>query len=126
MAENPLNWRRCMDQEERPAWCLLDRLDTSTITATQGVYIIWHGGDEPDTLRVGQAYFQPIADVLDRHRDDSEINAFKEHGLYVTWAEVAEPELLDGIERYLGDTLQPLLGKRPSADPVAVNLPWGD
>lgn len=126
MAEQTLVWRQCMDASESPAWCALEKVDTSTITASQGVYVIWHGGDEPDTVRVGQAFFGTIGETIERCRTDPDILGYRDLGLYVTWAEVADETILDGIERHLGDLLQPLLGRRPAAEPVAVNLPWGE
>ena len=126
MEQQTLAWRQCMAADETPRWCALERVDTSTITATQGVYVIWHGGDEPDTVRVGQAFFGTIGEMLERHRTDADILAFRHLGLYVTWADIPDETLLDGVERYLGDALQPLLGKPPAAEPVPVNLPWGD
>lgn len=124
MADQPLIWRQCADARERPMWCSLEKLDTSTITATQGVYVVWHGGEDPDTLRVGQAFFDSIAASLERLRDDAALAAYRDLGLFVTWAEVTDAEALDGIERYIADALAPLLGKRPNAEPIEVNLPW--
>ena len=119
-------WRQCTDASERPTWCSLERLDTSSITATQGVYVIWHGGDEPDTVRVGQAFFGTIGETLAQLRADEAVLAFRERGLFVTWAEVPDAEQLDGVEGYLAERLQPLLGRPPAAEPIPVNLPWGD
>lgn len=45
--------------------------------------------------------------------------------IYVTWAEVAHRNL-DGVERYLAETWNPLVGERfPDVDSIAVNSPWG-
>ena len=126
MTEQTLAWRQCMDAQERPAWCSLLHLDLSTITATQGVYVIWHGGEEPDTVCIGQAFFGSIGEMLERRRSEEDVLAYREHGLYVTWAEVKDAHLLDGVERFLADTLQPLLGHAPGAEPIGVNLPWGE
>ena len=124
--DETLIWRQCTDASERPMWCLLERIETASITATQGVYVVWHGGDEPETVRVGQAFFQPLAETLEALRSDDEVLAFRANGLFVTWAEVADAHSLDGVERYLGDRLEPLVGRRLAAEPIEVNLPWGD
>ena len=126
MADRTLAWRRCMDAQERPQWCSLFRLDTTSVSATQGVYVIWHGGDEPETVLVGQAFFGTVGEQLERLREDERILAYKDLGLFVTWAELDDADSLDGVQRFLGDCLQPLVGRLPDAPPVAVNLPWGD
>ncbi|MXY54447.1 MAG: hypothetical protein F4Y86_18220 [Gammaproteobacteria bacterium] len=126
MADQALVWRRCMDAEERPQWCSLLRLDTASVTAEHGVYVVWHGGDEPETVLVGQAFFVTVGEQLARLRDDERLLAYADHGLFVTWAEVKDADLLDGVERYLGDRLEPLEGRVPDAVPLPVNLPWDE
>lgn len=87
----------------------------------EGVYIVWHGGQNPATVRVGQGF---IKDRLGAHRQDRETLAFQEHNLYVTWASVAA-DYRDGVERYLAETLKPKVGSRfPEVNPIKVNLPW--
>jgi len=102
-------------------WLGLDRVDLSSVTAT-GVYIIWHGGLTPRTVRVGQG---DIKARLTAHRFDPAIGAYRPHGgLLVTWAAVSV-QALDGVERYLAETLRPLVGDRfPEATRIPVNLPW--
>jgi hypothetical protein len=93
----------------------------ANITPTTGVYIVWHGGLIPRTVRVGQG---DIASRLSAHRRDSEITIYARFGLFVTWAAVPAPHL-DGVERFLADRLFPLLGDwHPAKTPVRVNLPW--
>jgi hypothetical protein len=53
------------------------------------------------------------------------IQAYSGLGLYATWAAVG---LLHqhGVEHYLADQLDPLVGERhPDDHPIPVNLPWG-
>ena len=126
MADRTLVWRRCMDADERPQWCSLLRLDTASVSAAQGVYVIWHGGDEPETVLVGQAFFGTVGEQLAQLRKDERILAYRQLGLFVTWAELDDADLLDGVQRYLGDRLAPLVGRLPDAPPVPVNLPWGE
>jgi hypothetical protein len=87
----------------------------------EGVYIIWHGGNQPCTVRVGQGI---IRDRIAQHRQDRDILAYQNLGLYVTWASVPGNQR-DGVERYLGDQLSPKVGsRRPDVSPITVNLPW--
>ena len=114
-----LDWGMC-----RPnTWCPLSTVDLDhEAFGTGGVYVIWHGGTPARTVRVGQAAV--IRDRLASHRDD--IQAYQRQGmLYVTWAQVSAGQR-DGIERYLSEQLQPLVGERyPEALPIPVNLPGG-
>jgi hypothetical protein len=87
----------------------------------EGVYIIWHGGERPSAVRIGQGV---IRERLRAHRDDPEIQAFKSLTLYVTWASVPET-YRDGIETFLAQKLQPKMGARyPAARLIEVNLPF--
>ena len=86
-----------------------------------GVYVIWHGGSNPSTVYVGQGF---IRDRLKAHRNKPEIQQYQSINLYVTWA-AAPDNQLDGIERYLADSLQPKEGSsHPNATPIPVNSPW--
>jgi hypothetical protein len=102
-------------------WLPLETVDLSYI-ATNGVYVIWHGGQNPWTVRVGQG---DIKDRLTAHRGDRVILAHKSKGgLYVTWAALSAPYLA-GVERYLANQLSPLVGDRhPDIAAIPVNLPW--
>ncbi|MEQ8397892.1 hypothetical protein [Thalassobaculum sp.] len=98
-------------------WFQLDALLCSKISAL-GVYIIWRNGR---WIRVGQG---DIGDRLSDHQNDPEITAHRQFGtLYATWA-TAPAVLMDGIERYLAEQIQPAVGQRfPDVPPVRVNLP---
>lgn len=114
-----LTWIKC----EGDVWCdLLNvNFNNSHFDDMEGVYIIWHGGDKPATVRVGQGF---IRNRLVQHRKETEILAYKRYNLYVTWAKV-DKRLRDGVERYLGYTLNPKVGSRlPDVSPIEVNLPW--
>lgn len=99
----------------------LDRVNLALISVT-GVYIIWHGGQQPRVVRVGQG---DVATRLGAHRVNNKIQSYSGEGvLYVTWAAVPA-RLLDGVELYLAEHWKPLVGDRfPDAVPVAVNSPW--
>ena len=103
-------------------WCPLEGMDFSRVS-TAGVYTIWHAGNPGRYVRVGQGL---ISDRAGCHASDPKITAYGRLGkLYVTWAAVPERlGLRDGVERYLAESLQPLVGDRfPDVASVLVNLP---
>ena len=84
--------------------------------------MIWHGGESPATVYVGQT--GDLRERLGAHRKDTQIQRYDSLGLYVTWASV-RPELLDGVERYLGQRLTPKVATNlPNVQPVEVQGPW--
>jgi hypothetical protein len=112
-----LNWVKLTNGN----WPSLQTVNLSNITTT-GIYIIWHGGNPGKVVRVGQGI---IPNRLISHRQDRQILAYQAYGLYVTWAAAAQ-QYLDGVERFLAETWNPLVGDRfPDAYPIAVNSPWG-
>ena len=111
-----VQWKKCAGN----VWCSLERVDLNTVEE-HGVYIIWHGGNPPSAVRVGQG---DVAERLAKHRLDPSIT---KHGLvgelFVTWASLPAIHR-DGVERFLFDKYRPLEGDRaPLAAPIAVNLP---
>jgi hypothetical protein len=113
-----VSWNKCQGDN----WCGLNtvNLDHSHFDGMEGVYVIWHGGSKARTVRVGQGI---IRDRLQAHRNDPEVQAYANKTLYVTWASVAKAKR-DGVERFLADQLNPLVGIYPNAHPIPVNLPW--
>ncbi|UCD75617.1 MAG: hypothetical protein JSV91_01620 [Phycisphaerales bacterium] len=104
-------------------WCRLNTVDLTHrhFDGLEGVYVIWHGGDNPAVLRIGQG---AIREKLTEHRGDVEVQQHDDKLLMVTWAAVPQAER-DGVEKYLADELQPLLGDRfADRSTVEVNLPW--
>ena len=104
-------------------WLRFETFNLASVSPTLGVYIIWHSGQPPWTVRVGQG---DIADRIRAHRSDQKVLAYRSYGagLFVTWAAV-QALYLDGVERYLADQLRPLVGDAfPSVVPIPVNLPW--
>lgn len=112
-----LDWVKC----EENTWCSLERLKLESIGNTAGVYIIWHGGEMPRCVRVGQG---DIKDRLSAHRNDPEITQYRpQGGLFVTWAAVPASQHGD-VEAFLANECKPLVGIRfPERTPIAVNLP---
>lgn len=114
-----LTWNKCQGDD----WCLLNSVDLSNshFDNMDGIYIIWHGGNDPKTVRVGQGV---IRDRLMAHCNDLKVQAYSSYTLFVTWAKVAN-EFKDGVETYLANTLNPLVGEYfPDVTPIQVNLPW--
>ena len=115
-----LEWIKCQGE----FWCTLNNvnLDHKHFDYCQGVYIIWHSGQDPAVVYVGQG---DIKSRIQDHRSDPEIQCFERFGLYVTWASVP-PRARDGVESFLAQKLTPRVGTdHPSAEPIEVNSPWG-
>jgi hypothetical protein len=115
-----VSWIKCGNDGH---WCSLDRLELNSVGEVGGVYIIWHEGNPGRVVRIGQG---DISDRLCAHRNDKEITAYRKNGaLRVTWAAVPL-QYRNGVERYLANTWEPLVGSAfPIALPLAVNSPWG-
>lgn len=114
-----ISWNKCQGE----VWCpfLTVNLDHPHFHSLEGVYIIWHGGQTPWTVYVGQG---EIAARLKAHRQNQSILQYSPHGLFVTWSGVDRLSR-DGVERYLIDNLSPRVVERaPTATPIPVNLPW--
>lgn len=115
-----LNWIR----PNSGGWFQLLSLDFSHqhFSGLEGVYLIWHAGQGPNVVRVGQGI---IGDRLGKHSSDNNILAYARKGtLYATWAEVRNQGDRDRVERFLANSLNPFVGDAfPNAMPLAVNLP---
>lgn len=113
-----LDWIKCGNGGN---WCPLQEVNLSGVT-TEGVYIIWHEGNPSRVVRVGQG---DIGKRLAAHRTDPKILAYSKLGtLRVTWAAVPA-HLRDGVERYLANQWNPLVGDAyPNVAPMAVNSPF--
>ena len=114
-----LNWIKCQGD----VWGNLNTVNLSHqhFDSMDGVYIIWHGGNDAATVRVGQGH---IKDRLRAHRRDSDIQFFADRGLYVTWASVPEGSR-NGVEAYLANRLGPKVGDLfPDTEGIPVNSPW--
>lgn len=113
-----LQWVKSMDGK----WLNLKLLDLTHVHAT-GVYIIWHGGQVPRIVRIGQGN---IAGRLTTHLNNLQIMRFAEFGpMMVTWAEVKEKHRRDGIETYLAGQFKPLIKDRlPEVEPLVASSPF--
>ena len=75
-----VDWTKCKGN----VWCKLNEVDLSSshFNHMTGVYVIWHGGNNSRTVRVGQGF---IRDRLQEHRTDPEVQVYKHLDLFVTW-----------------------------------------
>ena len=113
-----LLWAKSIDNK----WLNLSNLDLTNLHAT-GVYMIWHGGENPRIVRIGQGN---IAARLAAHRLNHQIMRFVERGpMMVTWAEIDNQAQRDGIEVYLVNQFTPLIkDKIPEVAPLQANSPF--
>ena len=114
-----VHWYR----DENDQWLKLEELDlTHDLVRQRGVYIIFNPF-EPDNraFYVGQG---KVHERLDERKTDERILEWAElDELYVTWARLAVERKRLGVERFLADTLNPLVGEHPDVPPIAVNVP---
>ena len=128
-------WEKC---NSGSWWCQFDDdSDISSLPKRGGVYVVWRGMDspinEPSAVYVGKAV--DIRSRIARHRVTGKLNRGRIPGytLYVTWTAVPVSgyvssgyckKLRKGVERYLADVLNPVVGMaHPRVDPIPVNLP---
>lgn len=78
-----LAWIKCGNP---PHWCSFEKLKVESIGDVTRVYVIRHGGPPPNCVRIGQGN---IADRLAEHRNDPDILAYRQLGLFVTWTRVS-------------------------------------
>src|ERR1035437_2491035 len=114
-----VTWTKCQGE----VWCPLATVNLSHahFNNMEGVYIIWHGGSKPATVRVGKGI---IKDCLAAHRTDPQVQQFAQLGLFVTWVSIPANQR-DGVEAFLAARLNPIVGERfPNVLSVEINLPW--
>lgn len=103
-------------------WINLNRIDLTHVNTT-GVYIIWHGGNNPRIVRVGHGN---IAQRLSSHRRNHQIMRFSSDGpLMVTWAALDHPQKREGVQNYLSQQFKPLIKERtPDTPPMIARSPF--
>jgi hypothetical protein len=88
----------------------------------KGVYIIWYRDPKLHVVRVGQG---DVTDRVYKHRVNPEIEKYKSKGLKISWASVPLKYQRNGIEHYLYQKLEPIVGERtPAKEVIECNLPW--
>ena len=120
LIEMEVSWIKC----EGDHWCPLAQVDLTSYAGVDGVYFIWNpkiDSRHSQVVRVGQG---DIQDRLVSHRNDPEITKYGGDDLLVTWAVEQDQLVRSGIERYLAERLNPLVGSRfPDVNPIRVNIP---
>ena len=114
-----VEWKKEEDQK----WFdfLKTNLSDSRFDQAKGVYIVWHGGENPGIVCVGRG---EIRERLKTHLKDQAVLKFQTAKLYMTWATVLENERV-GVEKYLFEKLHPSVACELGNDePIPVNLPW--
>ncbi len=112
-----LDWNKCGSDNH---WCSFERVTTDKLDY-KGVYMIFYTAKPGRVVRLGQGNIQ---ERILAHRKDKKITNYSNKGLLVTWAKVS-PQYLDGVEKYLADTWNPLVGDAfPDALPIEVNSPF--
>lgn len=116
-----LKWRTCGNDEH---WCDFFNLKLDkNLGGVEGVYVIFYlGEDQPGrVVRVGQGH---VEDRIATHREDSDVTQYCNKGLLVTWAKVSAANR-DGVEAYLANLFDPLVGDRfPENREIEVNSPF--
>lgn len=93
-----------------------------------GVYCIYDSCDKNEdkyiTIKVGSSQ-----DLNQRFGNLINDDKIKEHEpMFVAWIEVRDEKERAGIEKFLGETLKPLVpgddARFPDVDPIPVNLPY--
>ena len=114
-----LAWARTFQN----TWPAFDTLEMPRAGYVHGVYVIWWGNADPDVLYVGSG---DVGERLWERTGDQRFVEYQRNGLQLscTWAEVG-PEQIHGVERFLGDKLQPRFSEKfPRTTLIPVNLPW--
>ena len=120
MADLIVEW---VKNQSNNQWFDLLRLDLNStyFLNKEGVYVIWYAGPtQAKVIRVGQGI---IGNRLKEHRENPVIVRYAHYGqLKVSWALIT-PELRDGVEAFLFDSYNPLIGERlPAVQPIPINL----
>ena len=102
-------------------------LDTEAngLTQASGVYVVWHGGNNPGWVFIGRS--DDLARTFHELADDEAVMSYDiRGGILVTWAMIKK-EFQDGVVRHLNDTLRPKIknddAALKSATPVPVQPP---
>ena len=114
------NWIKCQSGN----WCsfLTVNLEHHHFVSMNGVYIVWHGGQDARVVVVGNGH---IATQLRQQRSNPKVLGYVTHGLFVTWARVSEGHQA-GAVNFLNERYSPLISTRVPGvrEPVTVDTPW--
>lgn len=116
-----VKWLKCQGN----VWCDLYKLDLSNeyVKQIEGIFVIWTGDLPKKVLRIGSGN---ISRELTSLKRELQFQAFKHHGLFVSWADVSALQR-NGAIVYLIEELMPTLQKeQPTGIPFKINLPWDE
>ena len=120
MSTTSVEWVRETSNNRWPDLTTLN-LEDPRFDEAQGVFIVFHGGEQPGIVCVGEGR---LREQLKTVAHDARVLAFEKSHLYVAWAKAKEDERL-GIEKYLSQRLMPKVsGESADVEPISVNLPW--
>lgn len=115
-----LTWNKCVGD----VWCRLAtvNLPHPHFNDMAGVYVIWHGGTTPATVKVGRG---TIRQQLQQERNDPQVQSYANLGLFVTWAAVPADQA-PGVHAFLVQKLNPKVASNGNfqAPPIEATLPW--
>lgn len=101
-----VDWMRCGEGRQRN-WCHLLDLGFNNAVRVPGVYVIWHSGDGPNIVKVGQAA-NDVSERLGSLRTDADEGVLSyrtvdgtERTLHVTWTVIVDDATRDGVEAFL-------------------------
>lgn len=107
-------------------WHKLTRINSSALDLASelisGVYVMWlmAPGDVESVVHVGSA--TNVGNRLDQHENSEEFGEIAD-SVYVTWANVSE-DIMQRVEKYLGDYYNPPNSIFPDVEPLKVNPPF--
>lgn len=118
-----LEWQKCLGG----IWCELNKIDESheNLDDVEAVFIMWSGKppEERVVLKIG---FNDIRSEILECRQDLAVQAFNNHKIFITWAEVPGSKRKH-ILAYLSKTLGPKISNTVyKAKPIEVTLPWDE
>ncbi|MBX4181425.1 hypothetical protein KW807_01000 [Candidatus Parcubacteria bacterium] len=117
----PVVWNKNPQNQE---WFDLLRLDLSApyFKDKKGVYMVWYVSSP--TSRVIKIGSGVLADQLRKLRENPLITAYSKNGpLKVSWVAVngvLKEDQMVGVEAFLHDLYNPLIGEKPGAIPIPV------
>ncbi len=105
-------------------WFDLLRLNLGApyFSGRKGVYVIWYAN--PQTAKVIYVGSGIVGERLSEHRTNPEILKYSQYGqLKVSWIVLDDESTIRGVEAFLANSYNPIIGERyPGISPIPVNL----
>ena len=121
-----MDWIKCENDKKKCVWCELNKMSPLTDNAKYPghcVFIVWHNGDKHNVLMVGQGKPEEVIIWLQKH---TEIQEYKDKGLYITFAGANPHTMAERIEIYLSKTYNPRIKEDypEELQGIEVDLPF--